>query len=929
MASKEDQIVIVDGYSFLFRAYYSMPPLTNPEGTPVGAVYGFTSMIMRLLKDVNPSHMVIVFDSGKKNFRHEIYKEYKANRPEAPEDLRPQFPLVRDAARALNIHVLEQDGYEADDVIATLAKKAIENKDEVLIVSSDKDLMQLVNEHIKMYDAIRSKIIGPKEVQEKWGVPPKLMRDMLAMVGDSSDNIPGLPGIGPKTAAALLQEFGSWKNIYDAASQMKQSKRREIIENGKEIVALSESLVSLRDDLDLSCSFPDLKTKKINEDFLSDFLNKHNFKSLIARAKKDFDFEVVASPDVPNISHAEQQSREISTHKKIEIQSAKKISDVAHLKDEIKKFSSELRIAIYLQTNFKFRNEVREAKDLNAIVISARHHAIFVPVGDIASGEQGSLLEVSSEGSIPLDVVLKLLEPILKEEAIKKVVYDVKSFLHVLSEFGLAESLVACDDVMLMSYSAGSGRMNCDFDNICKFYLSESDPLLDIGGITKSHKKLTESDEQLISKYYAGKAGYHFELYEKLTEELFDNKKFIIYQRMELPLVKVLFQMEKFGVKIDPNALGKLSKDINDRLKYLEQEIFKLAGKEFNIASPKQLSETLFMDMNIDPPKKSKTGSHSTGVEVLEKLSLDGHTIADHLLEWRSIYKLKTTYTDALPKQISKQSSRVHTHFAQAVTSTGRLSSSEPNLQNIPIRSELGQKIRKTFIAEKGKKIISADYSQIELRILAHIADIKSLKDAFNKGLDIHKATASEVFDIPIEEVTSDIRHKAKAINFGIIYGLSAFGLAKNIDISRGEAANYIEKYFAEYPGIKEYMDKTINYAKVHGYVETLFGRRCYIKYIKDKNYSLRSFAERASINAPIQGSNADIIKKAMNKISQEIGFSEKCKMLLQIHDELLFEVDDILAEKYAQNIAKIMENVVSLDVPVKVDYSIGDSWKK
>ncbi|MEQ9115944.1 MAG: DNA polymerase I [Rickettsiales bacterium] len=929
MASKEDQIVIVDGYSFLFRAYFSMPPLTNPEGTPVGAVYGFTSMIMRLLKDVKPSHIVIVFDSGKKNFRHDLYKEYKANRPEAPEDLIPQFPLVRDAAEALNIKVLEQVGYEADDVIATLAKRAVKNKDEVLIVSSDKDLMQLINPHIKMYDAIRTKNIGPKEVEEKWGVPPELMLDMLAMVGDSSDNIPGLPGIGPKTAASLLQEYGSWSKVFESSSQIKQNKRREIIENGKDIVTLSKSLVKLKDDLELDCSFVDLRTKKINEKLLNEFLNKHNFKSLIARAKKDFDLDTSVETTESTVSEAAPKPQKKTSHKKIEIKSAKKIEDVNQLKSTFKNFADELKIAVYFQTNFTARNEVRSAKDVSACVISSESQAVYVPVGDVSSGQQRSLLDGDANASIPLDILLKLLEPILADTAIKKVIYDVKSFLHVLKEFGLEESLKSYDDLMLMSYSAGSGRMNYDFDNICKFYLNESDPMLDIGGITKSHKKLTESEENFISEYYANKAQFHIELHDKLTEELFDNKKFTIYQRMELPLVKVLFLMEKYGIKIDSNALGKLSKEIETRLAGLEKEIFKLAGKEFNVASPKQLSEVLFTDMNIEPPKKSKTGAHSTGVEVLEKLSFDGHTIADHLLEWRSIYKLKTTYTDALPKQISKVSNRVHTHFAQAVTSTGRLSSSEPNLQNIPIRSEMGQQIRKTFVAEKGKKIISADYSQIELRILAHIADIKSLKDAFNQGLDIHKATASEVFDIPLGEVTNDLRHKAKAINFGIIYGLSAFGLAKNIDISRGDAAKYIEKYFAEYPGIKEYMDQTIKSAKTHGFVETLFGRRCYIKYINDKNYSLRSFAERAAINAPIQGSNADIIKKAMNKIANEIGFADKCKMLLQIHDELLFEVNEDIAEKSAEKIAKIMENVVNLSVPVKVEYSIGDSWKK
>lgn len=918
MSSQQDQIVIVDGYSFLFRAYHSMPPLTNPEGTPVGAVYGFTSMLMRLLKYSKPSHVVIVFDSGKKNFRHDIYPEYKANRPEPPEDLIPQFPLVRDAAKALNIKVLEIEGFEADDIIATLAKKALKNKEEVLIVSSDKDLMQLVNGHIKMYDAIRDKIIGKEEVIAKWGVEPGLILDLLSMVGDSSDNIPGLPGIGPKTAALLLNEYKSWENIYNSAAEIKQNKRRETIQSGKEVVDLARSLVKLRDDLKLDVAFDDLKSQFINPALLNAFLAKHNFKTLLARVQKDFDIS---------------RSGESTEH--VEINSAPKqinivkIHDSGKLSEFIEKISSKQKIALYFQTNFISRNEVKEPSDIYAILLSCEEEGAYIPISSYSNERQRSLLDSAGKEGIPLRHALEQIKYIFENNKIKKVIFDVKALLHILDKFGLAGSLVAYDDIMLMSYSAGGGRMTYDFDNMLKYYLDCNDELLNIGGITKSRKSLSDLKDESLKEYFTKKIHYIFELYAKVTSELIDHKEQALYQKMELPLAKVLFQMEKVGISVDAKLLSKLSKMFEEKLAGLETEVYKLAGRKFNIGSPKQLAEILFEDMNIEPPKKSKTGAHSTSVEVLEHLKVSGHTIADKLLEWRSLSKLKNTYTDVLPKQINPETGRVHTSFSQAVTSTGRLSSSDPNLQNIPIRSEMGLEIRNSFIAKKGYQIISADYSQIELRILAHIANVASLKKAFANKLDIHKATASEVFGVKIEEVTKDLRRKAKAINFGIVYGLSAFGLAKNIEISKSEAAAYIERYFAKYPEIKEYINETIAFAKKHGYVETLMGRRCYMKYINDKTFTLRSFAERAAINAPLQGSNADFIKKAMNKINDEIGFIDGINMILQVHDELLFEVRTDMVGHYKNKLVQIMESVAKLSVPIKVDVFAGDSWKK
>ncbi len=918
MAEKQEQIVIVDGYSFLFRAYHSMPPLSNPNGIPVGAVYGFTSMIMRLLKDVKPSHIVVVFDSGSKNFRHDIYPEYKANRPPAPEDLIPQFPLVRDAAKALNISILEMEGYEADDVIATLANKALEKQEEVLIVSSDKDLMQLVNSHTHMYDAIKNKTIGEKEVEEKWGVKPSQMLDMLAMVGDSADNIPGLPGIGPKTAAQLLNQFESWERIYESSPLIKQNKRREVIQAGKEIVALSKSLVKLKDDLSLSLSFNDLKSRNIDAEELQKFLDTHNFKSLLARAKKDFQLSETTkeNPSKTPTEIGKPDDRVLKIFTKHE----ELISFVNFIRNH------SLEISIYLQTNFQNRTEVRNKNDVGAILIGCDQQVVAIPMNR-NSLEQQTLL--SESVSIGIQDVLEILKPILDDPSIRKVIYDLKSFLHIANENKIAITTQSFDDIMLMAYASGSGRMEYSFEGICEYYFGWKDSLQDVGGITKSNKKFYSLSPSETAQYYKEKIGNLSKLHHLLFEELFRHRSLEIYQNLELPLASVLFEMEKVGVYVNSKSLLELSQSLESELEVLESEIYSLAGKKFNIASPKQLSDILFNDMSIEPPKKSKTGTYSTNVEVLETLKLNGHSIADKLLNWRLLYKLKTTYADALPKQINPATGRIHTYFAQALTSTGRLSSSEPNLQNIPIRSSIGQKIRASIVAKEGFKLLSVDYSQIELRILAHIANIESLKNAFNHNIDIHSLTASEVFDIKLEDVTPDIRRKAKAINFGIIYGLSAFGLAKNINISRTEAAAYIDKYFTEYPGIKGYMDDTIKNASKHGYVKTIMGRRCYIKNINDKNYSLRSFAERAAINAPIQGSNADIIKKAMIEIQRKFSKPDEISMLLQVHDELIFTVREDLIEQYQKDICKIMKNVTRLDVPIEVESYTSKSWQK
>ncbi len=913
-----EKIIIIDGYSFVFRAYHAMPALSRPkDGKPVGALYGFISMLIRVLLDMKPTHLVVVLDCGKKTHRHEIYPEYKANRPPPPEDLVPQFPLIREAITALNIKTIEQPGYEADDVIATLAHKALHNQEEVLIISSDKDLMSLVNGHTKMYDAIRSKEIGAEEVKAKYGVSPDKIRDFLALVGDTSDNIPGIPGVGPKTASELLNKFGDIEGIYSHIDDIKQSKRKQALIDNQELLSLSRTLVTLVSDLALDVNFADLKSQPVDSKILLEFLHEQGFKSLIARVKSEF-----------GIKDAEELNANKTT---FNTNNLKTIHDEKELEEIITKANYYGKVSFYFQPNFIKHEEVRSISDIASIsiTINEKYH-YFIPIAD-ENHKQDLLAENIYDGdkkNISFNQVITSLKDILYDDSILKIFYDYKSFLHLTKEILDINLISAVDDIMLMSYDLGSGQNNIKFFELIDFYLDENTEKLVGGGITKSRSRYNKFKEREKSVYVTKQSYLIYKVHQVLLDRLFEFQQQTFYQKIDRPLSKIVYMMERKGFKVKQDILLDLAKDLEKNLNKLSSEIFKIAGEEFNIASPQQLSDILFNKMGIVTTKKSKTGNYKTSSDILETLQLQGHTIADLLIEWRKLYKIKTTYTTSLVKHINLKSNRIHTNFYLAQTSTGRFSSTSPNLQNIPARGTLSNKIRSAFVAEKGYKILSADYSQIELRLLAAIGNIENLKTAFLKGNDIHSITASQIFKVNINDVTPILRNRAKAINFGIIYGISAYGLAKNLNITREQASDYIKQYFNEYPGIFEYMEKYKKFAHNHGYVETITGRRCYVNYIHSKDRALRSFAERAAINFPLQGSSSDIIRKSMVKVTTALQQANlDFSLLLQIHDELLFEVKESDTDKAKILIKKVMENIENISIPLIVEVKVGNNW--
>jgi DNA polymerase-1 len=880
-------LILIDGYGFVFRAYHSMPPLTRPDGTPVGAVLGFTNMLLKFVEKHAGDHVAIILDAGEKTFRNEIYDQYKANRPPAPEDLKPQFPLVRQAAEALNLPVIDKKGYEADDIIATYTRMAKEAGYRVTVVSSDKDLMQLVDEpQVCLFDPMKSKPIGKKEVEEKFGVSPERVLDVLSLMGDSSDNVPGVPGIGQKTAAELIVKYGDLETLLDSADEIKQPKRRQNLQENKDAALLSKRLIRLDSHVELDTTLDGLTLREFDRQRFVTFLEEQNFKNLIQRFKGD---------DEPaSVAEVVEQPKAVFSYTAFEsldalkqwLQTCDELRTLALLPLYDKKGTLQ---ALALAVNDTMAGYLRVSEEVVA------QDSLFADA-DVAAG-------------VHLDGVLSLLKPYLADSSIKLVGYNLKWL------FKLGYVPAAYDDVMSMSYVVGAGKYGHSFSEIVGHYLS-----------SESVEFWEEGKEELLQK--AG--GYLVELHRVLQAELFEQRLLSVYQRIEKPLIPVIAQMEKTGIAVDVPLLNNLSKGFLEQIEALEKDIFDLSGEDFNVGSPKQLGEVLFEKMGIEGGKKSKkSGAYGTGADVLEALSADGHKIADKVLQWRQLSKLKSTYTDALPNEVAVDG-RIHSHFSLASTSTGRLSSHDPNLQNIPIRSDEGNKIREAFIPETGNLLISADYSQIELRLLAHVAGIDVLKEAFAQGKDIHSVTASQMFGVAESDVTSDLRRRAKMINFGIIYGMSAFGLAHRLGISRTEAADYIEQYFKQYPGIRHYMEETIHFCRAHGWVQTIFGRKCYIPAINDKNPMRRQFSERAAINAPLQGAAADIIKKAMVNLS--LAESTKAmggKMVLQVHDELLFEVSAESAQLLAENVKRMMESVVQLDVPLKVEVGVGKNWSE
>ena len=897
------KLFLIDGSGFIFRAFYALPPLTNPDGIPINAVYGYCNMILNICEKFKPEKIIVVFDTKRKTFRNDIYKDYKSNRKEPPEELIPQFPIIREATDALQIPRIEIEGYEADDIIASYTKEAEKKGLSVTIVSSDKDLMQLVNKNTKMYDSMKNNYIGIKEVKEKFGVEPSKLIDVLALAGDSIDNIPGVSGIGVKTAAELINNYNNLENILDKADEIKQPKRRQILIDEKEKALISKELVALKYDIDLKNKVDTSLFKGINQKTALKFFQKHGFKNLISRFSKKEDNDSI------------DQSLNKKKQKYYVIQS---LDDLANLEKKIKK---KKKVSIDTETNSLNANFAM----LVGLSLSINEdEAFYIPFKhNLKTDNKFKNLDIKS--------CLPILKKILEEESIIKIGHNIKYDKIVLSNIGINVNPI--DDTMLLSYVLDAGKLRHNLDDLAKIYLNhETIKYKDVVGVGKKEKTFDEVSINEAYIYAAEDADITFKLYKILKKRIISEKLLSVYELIEKPLIDILVKIEKVGIKIDIKKLKDLRLVFQKKLSKIEKEIFKLSGIEFNIASPKQLGEVLFDKMSIDGGRKGKSGSYSTNVDVLENLSYQGHDIATYLLEWRQISKLINTYTNSLISEVNNKTSRIHTSYSMAATSTGRLSSTDPNLQNIPIRTDEGKKIRNAFISEKGFKLVSLDYSQIELRLLAHIGKVDDLKRALEQNIDIHQKTASQIFNVPLKEVDVNLRRKAKTINYGIIYGISAFGLAKQLKIKRSEADLILKEYFKNYKGILNYIDETTAFCKKNGFVKTIFGRKCYIDGINSSNPNFRNFAIRAAVNAPIQGSAADIIKKAMINIDKF--FKEKktkSKMILQVHDELLFEMYESEIKFLSMKIKKIMENAplpeVKLDIPLIADMGKGSSW--
>jgi len=919
----KQHLYLVDGSGYIFRAYHKLPPLTNPSGTPVGAVYGFTTMLLKLRQDVTdaeePTHMAVIMDAARTSFRNEIYSDYKAHRPDPPEDLVPQFSLVRDAVRAMSLPCVEMQGFEADDIIATYATQARARGWDVTIVSSDKDLMQLVDDDVEMLDTMNNRRLGIAAVHDKFGVGPDKVIEVQALMGDSVDNVPGVPGIGPKTASQLINDYGDLETLLSRAEEIKQNKRRANLIEFADQARISKELVTLKSDVPVAEGLDDFELTDLAPDPLIGFLETHGFKSLKAKWAADLG---IAADDARSPGDAPAAPKETQYDC---------VTDMATLERWIAQADDIGVVAVDTETT----SLDAVAAQLVGISLSVEPgKACYIPVAHVGSDGAGLALGGDRPDQLPMDDVLSALKPLLEDPSVLKVGQNLKYDMVVLARYGITLSPI--DDTMLISYALDSGRGGHGMDELSKRHLGhETTPFSDVAGKGKAQVTF---DKVLLDKathYAAEDADLTLRLYQTLKPRLPLEGLSSVYHMLEKPLVPVIAQMERHGIKVDRSMLSRLSGEFAQRMGSLEAEIEALAGQSFNIGSPKQLGEILFDKLDLEPkPKKTKTGAYSTGADVLETLAAEnGHPLPKLVLEWRQLAKLKSTYTDALQEQINSETGRVHTSYSLASTSTGRLSSNEPNLQNIPIRTEEGRRIREAFVAEPGNVLIAADYSQIELRLLAHIAQIPELKDAFEKGEDIHATTASAIFDVPMADMTSEIRRRAKAINFGIIYGISAYGLARQLDISRADAKAFIDKYFERFPGIRRYMDETIAACKEAGYVETLFKRRAHIKGINDKNPSMRGFSERAAINAPIQGTAADIIRRAMIRMPAALdaaGLSE-VRMLLQVHDELVFEAAKQDAQAASAVIKEVMEGacapLMQLSVPLIVEAGIADTW--
>ena len=913
---KTDHYYLVDGSGYIFRAYYALPPLSRKsDGLPTGAVSGFCSMLFKLLEDsrsddsiYQPTHFAVIFDSARKNFRNDIFSEYKANRAEAPDDLIPQFEYIRKSVKAFNLPSIELLNYEADDLIATYAKKITEAGAKVTVISSDKDLMQLVSDKIRLYDPMKNKVIGEKEVLEKFGVKPNQVIDVQSLAGDSSDNIPGVPGIGIKTAAELINKYKTLDTLLKKASEIPQNKRRETLLANKDKALLSRQLVTLKDDVPVEEDPNNFIIKDIKKESLYNFLREMEFNRLLSQAISFYGEENINNSSL-NIKQTKVSKIDTKLYKSILNE-----KDLDKLIDTLNKKSF-----ISMDTETSSLNPL-EAELIGVSFSYAPNKAYYIPVGH------------KNIKALNKQSVLKKIKPLLEDPSIKKIGQNIKYDLIVLKKNGIEINPI--EDTMLLSYVLDAGNNRHNMDTLSDLHLGHKTiSYKDVVGTGKKQLNFSDVNLEEATKYAAEDADVTLRLYNFLLERVNNEKLNKIYEVFEKPMVNLLSKLEINGVKVDDEYLKKLSKKFEQRLKEIEKEIYKVSGKEFNIGSTKQLGEIIYNDLKIAKLKKTKKGSLATSAKILEDLALTGHKFPNLVLEWRQVSKLKSTYTDALQEHISNKTKRVHTSFLLAATNTGRLASSDPNLQNIPIKTLDGKEIRKAFIAEKNNVLISADYDQIEMRILADMADVKELKKAFKNNQDIHALTASQVFGLPLSKVNDDFRRKAKAINFGIIYGITQYGLAKQIAVSNQEALDFINSYFKKFPEIKDYMNLTIKTCRKQGYVTNIFGRRIHLRGINDKNFSVRSFQERAAINAPIQGSAADIIRLAMIKIDKILeDENNKAKMLLQIHDELIFECLEKDEEYVKKTIKEAMVSISKSEhhmfsIPLEVNINSGHNW--
>lgn len=911
-------LYLIDASGFIFRAYHALPPMTRHDGTPINAVLGFSNMLFKLLKDLDdnerPSHLACIFDMARKTFRNDIYPDYKAHRPPAPEDLVHQFSIIREAVAAFNVPAIDSAGFEADDIIATYARDAEEQGYVVTIVSSDKDLMQLVGDKITMFDSMKNRHIGPDEVFEKFGVGPEKVIEIQALAGDSADNVPGVPGIGVKTAAQLITEYGDLDSLLARAGEIKQPKRREKLLENADLARISRELVTLSTDITGLPDIGTLEVQDIDADNILPFLEEQGFRSLqvkiLSHMGADAPISAHTAPDPTSISY-----------------------ETVTTMDQLNKWVQNIKYArqVTIDTETTSLNAMR-AKLVGISLSITSGKACYIPLAHttVVAGEL-DFGGNSAPDQLPMNQVLSTLKPLFEDPAILKIGQNIKYDYLILAKHDIQIS--PYDDTMLISYALDAGSHHHGMDELARRHLDhDCIPFKEICGTGKNKITFDQVPLDKATDYAAEDADITGRLHRYLKPRLAEEGMTTVYETLDRSLAAVLASMEKEGILVDRQMLHRLSNDFAERLAVLEKEIHSLAGHEFNIASPKQLGEILFGEMGLPGGKKNKSGGFSTNVDVMEKLAGEGHEMPQKVLDWRQLAKLKSTYTDALQNEVNADTGRIHTSYSLASTTTGRLSSNDPNLQNIPIRSEEGRKIRQAFIPKPGHKLLAADYSQIELRLLAHIADLDSLKEAFHNGIDIHAMTASQVFGVPIEGMDPLIRRQAKAINFGIIYGISAFGLARQLGIGNKEAKAFIETYFERFPGIQKYMEDTKDFCRKHGYVETIFGRRCHIASINDKNGMQRSFGERAAINAPIQGAAADIIRRAMIRMPdalEQAGLS--AKMLLQVHDELVFEVPEDQMDQTITVVKDIMEQAalpaIDITVPLTVDCGIGDNW--